>query len=133
MIVSRAIGETASRFAYTEESGVQLPHRPLKWCSSKMTTHRGREFLDVDPRNLRLPWGRRRGADPIKLTRQISLFGTSTVGMPVILVTRDRNGLLGINNGATRATRVAKLLPGQTVRVEVLETRPAYDFSRLPT
>jgi hypothetical protein len=98
-----------------------------------MATSGKREFLDVDPRSLRLPPGRRRGADPIKLARQIALHGATTVGMPPILVTRDKNGLLGINNGVTRATRVAKLLPGQTVRVEVLETRLSYDFSKLPT
>jgi len=98
-----------------------------------MTSSGKREFLDVDPRTLRLPFGRWTGADPIKLARQISLHGTSTVGMPVILVTRDKNGLLGINNVVTRATRIAKLLPGQLVRVEVLETRLNYDFSKLPT
>jgi hypothetical protein len=105
----------------------------LKVACVPMPTSGRREFLDVDPRILRLPWGRRRGADPVKLARQIALFGTSTDGMPLILVTRDKNGLLGINDGATRATRIAKLLPGQSVRVEVLETRPTYDFGRLPT
>lgn len=53
--------------------------------------------------------------------------------MPTIEVTRGKDGLLRISDGVTRATRVAKLLPGQTVRVEVIDNRPQWDFSKLPT
>jgi hypothetical protein len=40
------------------------------------------EYLDVDPRTLRLPGGRLGGADPYKLQRQIAAFGTGQAGMP---------------------------------------------------
>src|SRR5438034_918825 len=76
-------------------------------------------YCDVDPRTLRLPWSRRDGADPAKLARQISLHGTSTHGMPPPFVYRASDGELVISDGVTRATRVAKLLPGTRVRVEV--------------
>ena len=36
-----------------------------------------------------------------------------------------------ISDGVTRATRIAKLSPGTTIRVEVLDTLPT--SSRLPT
>ena len=78
------------------------------------------EYVDVDPRTLRLPWGRRDGADPIKLTRQISRHGTSTQGMPAPFVYRATDGELVLSDGVTRATRVAQLLPGTTIRVEVI-------------
>jgi hypothetical protein len=83
-----------------------------------------RVFLDVDPRTLRLPMSRRSGADPGKLQRQIAPFGVSTQGMPIIEVSRGSDGELVINNGVTRATRVAKLLPGVLVRVEVIDDLP---------
>jgi hypothetical protein len=41
--------------------------------------------------------------------------------MPVVEVYRGTDGELVIYNGVTRATRVAKLLPGQTIRVEVMD------------
>ena len=78
------------------------------------------EFVDVDPRTLRLPWSRRDGADPIKLTRQIGQRGTSTQGMPPPFVYRATDGELVLSDGVTRATRVAKLLPGTRIRVEVI-------------
>jgi len=81
-------------------------------------------FLDVDPRMLRLPSSRRSGADPWKLQQQIAQFGTSTRGMLPIEVSRGTDGLLVINNGVTRATRIAMLLPGVTVRVEVIDDLP---------
>ena len=77
-------------------------------------------YLDVDPGTLRLPWGRRDCADPVKLARQISLHGASTQGMPPPLVYRASDGELVIGDGVTRATRVAKLLPGTRIRVEVI-------------
>jgi len=69
-----------------------------------------REFVDVEPRTLRLPWSRRDGADPIKLTRQISRHGTSVRAMPPPFVYRATDGELVLSDGVTRATRVAKLL-----------------------
>jgi hypothetical protein len=82
-----------------------------------------RVFLDVDPRTLRLPASRRSGADPMKLHRQVAQFGTSVHSMPPLEVSRGTDGEL-LNNGVTRATRVAKLLPGVTVCVEVIDDLP---------
>lgn len=83
-----------------------------------------RLFLDVDPRTLRIPGSRRSGADPWKLHRQIAQFGNSTQGMPPLEVSRGTDGEFVINNGVTRATRIAKLSPGTTVRVEVIDDLP---------
>jgi hypothetical protein len=77
-------------------------------------------LVDVDPRTLHLPPSSRFGADPGKLQRQIARFGKSTVGMPPLWVYRGSDGALVISDGVTRATRVAKLLPGVLVRVEVI-------------
>jgi hypothetical protein len=83
-----------------------------------------RVFLDVDPRALHLPTTRPAGADPAKLQRQIARFGKATQGMPPPEVYRGTDGALVIYDGVTRATRVAKLLPGQLVRVEVIDDLP---------
>lgn len=83
-----------------------------------------RVFLDVDPRTLRVPGSRRSGADPFKLHRQIAQFGGTDQNMPPIEVSRGTDGELMINNGVTRATRIAKLSPGTTVRVEVIDDLP---------
>lgn len=83
-----------------------------------------RVFLDVDPRTLRLPTTRRSGADPLKLQRQIARFGKSMMGMPPPEVSRGSDEELVINNGVTRATRVAMLLPGTLLRVEVIDQLP---------
>jgi len=80
-----------------------------------------RIFLDVDPRTLHLPTSRISGADPVKLQRQIARFGKSMQGMPTLEVSRGSDGELMINDGVTRATRVAKLLPGNLVPVEVID------------
>ena len=69
--------------------------------------------------------GVRDGADPIKLRRQIAKHGSSTLDMPPIFVYRGKDGELIIYDGVTRATRVAKLLPGEFVTVEVLGTTPS--------
>jgi hypothetical protein len=82
------------------------------------------DFRDVDPRELRLPPSRRQGADPGKLARQISLFGRSAVGMPPPWVYEGTDGVLVLYNGVTRATRIAKLAPGVTIRVEVIGKLP---------
>jgi hypothetical protein len=81
-----------------------------------------REFLDVDPRTLHLPTSRLSGADPVKLHDQIVRYGTGVSGMPPPLVYRGSDGGLMVYDGVTRATRVARLLPGATVRVEVMRT-----------
>src|ERR1700676_4292283 len=74
-----------------------------------------RLFLDADPRALHLPTSRLAGADPVKLHRQIARHGSATHGMPPLEVYRGTDGELMIYDGLTRATRVAKLLPGQLV------------------
>lgn len=76
------------------------------------------DFRDVDPRELRL--ASRRGADPYKLQRQIARFGASSAGMPPPWVYEASDGVLVVYNGVTRATRIAKLAPGASIRVEVV-------------
>src|SRR5438128_5416408 len=83
-----------------------------------------REFLQVDPAVLHLPGGRQDGVDPTKLHRQLVRHGMSVAGMPPLEVSRGSDGELVINDGVTRATRVAKLAPGTTVRVEVIDDLP---------
>ena len=90
------------------------------------------DFLRVDPGDLYLPPSRSNGADPTKLTRQISRHGNSLTGMPPIQVTRGQNGKLRINDGVTRATRAAKLRPGDVVLVEVIHELPKLDVTRMP-
>ena len=80
-------------------------------------------LLDVDPRALFLPTQRLAGADPWKLQQQIVKHGHSTLGMPAIWVEVDSDGRMEIVDGVTRATRVAKLLPGTNVTVEVIVVR----------
>ena len=75
---------------------------------------------EVDPGELRLPPSRLSGADPWKLHRQIAKFASSKDGMPPILVYEDPNGVLEISDGVTRATRIAKLAPGESVPVLVI-------------
>src|SRR5438552_15583032 len=84
----------------------------------------GREFLQVDPVVLHLPGGRRDGVDPTKLHRQLARYGMSVAGMPPLEVSRGSDGELVINDGVTRATRVAKYLPGTLVTVEVTGRLP---------
>lgn len=85
-----------------------------------------REYLDVDPRTLHLPGSRLSGADPVKLHNQMARFGPSVAGMPPVLAYRGSDAAIMIYDGVTRATRVAKLLPGRTIRVEVMRnlTKP---------
>jgi hypothetical protein len=75
---------------------------------------------EVDPTELRLPPSRSSGADPWKLHQQIGKFGASKDGMPPIFVFQDPDGLLEISDGVTRATRIAKLAPEETVPVVVI-------------
>ena len=78
------------------------------------------ELLDIDPAILRLPPSRLEGADSGKLQRQIARYGRATAGMPRLIAYRGTDGELIVYDGVTRATRVAKLLPGRTVPVEVV-------------
>jgi len=78
------------------------------------------DFRNVDPAELRLPSSRSSGADPVKLQRQIAKHGRSTIGMPPLLAYEGSDGALELYDGVTRATRVAKLLPGVLVQVEVV-------------
>lgn len=90
------------------------------------------EFLDVDPCSLHLPATRPNGADPVKLQRQIARYGSSTEGIPSILVYRGSDGALIIFDGVTRATRIAKLRLGVSVSVEVIGNFP-FTCGHLPT
>ncbi len=80
----------------------------------------GLPIREVDPCELRLPPSRASGADPWKLHQQIRQFGASKGGMPPILVYEDPDGFLEISDRVTRATRIAKLAPGQTVPIVVI-------------
>jgi len=92
-----------------------------------------REFISVVPAELYLPPGRRQGADPRKLARQIMLFGRSLDGMPALEVIRGKDGKLRINDGVTRATRAAKLRPGESLIAEVIQNLPGLDVTKNPT
>ncbi len=74
----------------------------------------------VDPGELRLPPTRNAGADLWKLHLQIRRYGASQIGMPPLFVYEDPAGILEVSDGVTRATRIAKLLPGGTVPVIVI-------------
>src|SRR5712671_2194633 len=91
------------------------------------------DFRDVDPRELRVPHSRPKGADPAKLHRQIALFGRSAAGMPPPWVYEAADGVLVLYIGVTRATRIAKLSPGTWIRVEVIGKlrRPAAGDPRI--
>ena len=92
-----------------------------------------REIISIDPAILHLPPGiRAQGAEPGKLARQIARYGDSLDGMPPLELTRGRGGHLRINDGVTRATRAAKLRPGQHVPAEVIATLPHLDVTRTP-
>lgn len=92
-----------------------------------------REFLSVDPATLHLPTGiRSQGADPVKLARQIARHGNSLDGMPPLELVRGKDGHLRINDGVTRATRAAKLRPGESVPAEVISTLPKLDVTKTP-
>jgi hypothetical protein len=90
------------------------------------------EFVDVDPGELYLPPSRPQGADPGKPARQVSKHRDSLDGMPPLQVVRGKDGHLRINDGVTRATRAAKLRPGELVPVEVIQELPQLDVTRTP-
>ena len=89
-------------------------------------------ILDIDPGLLHLPPSRASGADPYRLAQQTRQFGVTATGMPMLQVTRGRDGELMINDGVTRATRLAKLNPGSTIYVEVIDERPTLVLDHLP-
>jgi hypothetical protein len=90
------------------------------------------EFIEVDPGELHLPPSRAQGADPGKLARQIAKHGNSVDGMPPLHLIRGKDGQLRINDGVTRATRAAKLRPGELVPAEVIQDLPRLDVTRTP-
>jgi hypothetical protein len=65
------------------------------------------------------------------LARQISLFAAKADGMPPPWVYEGSDGVLLLYNGVTRATRIAKLTPGKSIRVEVIGKLPKA-FAREP-
>ena len=91
-----------------------------------------RELLQVDPASLHVPGSRRDGADPVKLQRQLAKHGTSIDAMPPLEIKRGSDGELVIYDGVTRATRVAKYLPGIPITVEVTGELPV-PVGGLPT
>jgi hypothetical protein len=92
-----------------------------------------REFITVDPATLHLPTGiRAQGADPVKLARQMSQHGNFLDGMPPLELVRGKDGQLRINDGVTRATRAAKLRPGELVPAEVIATNLKLDVTKTP-
>jgi len=92
----------------------------------------GREFVWARAGNLRLPPSRRSGADPFKLADQVRAFGTTVQGMPTIQVTRGARDELMINDGVTRATRIARINSDAMIEVEVIDDRPSWNLDNLP-
>src|SRR5690349_7205461 len=90
------------------------------------------ETLYVDPGELRLPPSRGQGAAPGKLARQIAKHGKSLDGMPPLQLIRGKDGHLRINDGVTRATRAAKLRPGELIPAEVNQNLPRLNVTRMP-
>ncbi len=90
------------------------------------------EFIDVDPGELYLPPSRSKGADPVKLARQIAKHKNSLSGMPPLQLTRGKDGHLRINDAVTRATRAAKLAHGKLVPAEIIHVLPRLDVTRMP-
>lgn len=85
------------------------------------------------PGSLQLPPNRSEGADPFKLNAQINEFGGDVKNCPPIQVTQGHADALMINDGVTRASRCHLLAPQREVLVEVIDVRPDWDFSHLPT
>jgi hypothetical protein len=52
--------------------------------------------------------------------------------MPPLQVVRGKDGYLRINDGVTRATRAAKLRPGELVPAEVIQHLPGLDVTHMP-
>jgi hypothetical protein len=82
-------------------------------------------LLDVDPRTLHLPPSPASGADPVQLHRQIARHGNPMVGIPRLIDDSAADGALVIYDGVTRATRIAQLLPGQLIPIDVIGDLPS--------
>ena len=111
---------TAKPIDTGEKPVVMLGNRLLYLPEVRYPGLMAANLRDVDPAELRLPASRASGADPYKLQRQIAKHGTSVAGMPPLFAYEGSDGVLELVDGVTRATRVARLLPGIKVRVEVL-------------
>jgi hypothetical protein len=90
------------------------------------------DAFEVDPAILRISPSRPQGADPTRLQLRISQFGRSRDGMPPLELGLAIDGELVIMDGMTRATRIAKLVPGTTVPAKITE-KLNYKGRRLPT
>lgn len=91
------------------------------------------DFRSVLPGLLRVSPMRPEGADAMKLQDQFNEFGFSASDMPPIEVTLGMGGEMMINNGMTRATRCCMIDSEQPVKIEVIDVRPEWDLSHLPT
>ena len=91
------------------------------------------DYRYVLPGFLRVSPMRPDGADAIKLQDQFNEFGFSAVDMPAIEVTLGMGGEMMINNGMTRATRCCMIDADRLVRIEIIDYKTEWDFSRLPT
>ena len=92
---------------------------------------RGQRFRRAVAGDLRLPPNRQSGPDPFKLAEQIRQFGDRAEGMPAVQVTEASKGELMINDGVTRAFRIARSRGDATIRVEVIEHRPRWSIEHL--
>ena len=52
--------------------------------------------------------------------------------MPPLEIVRGKDGNLRINDGLTRATRAAKLRPGEIVTAEVIQELSSLDVAKMP-
>jgi len=76
---------------------------------------------EVDPGDLRLPSvGQAASTLGSGIRRSVRQFVARRDDLPPILVHEDPDGVLEITDGVTRATRVAKLTPGEPVPVVVI-------------
>ena len=84
------------------------------------------DFRDVDPRELRLPL---RGVVQTRTSSSSRSLDSEhrLSACHHLWVYEAADGVLVVYNGLTRATRIAKLAPGATIRVEVVgRLRRAY-------
>lgn len=66
----------------------------------------------------------------LRLTTAPAIDGNSLDGMPPLELIRGKDGNLRLNDGVTRATRAAKLRPGELVPAEVIQNLPSLDVTR---
>ncbi len=70
------------------------------------------KILDIDPRLLHLTSSPRSGADRVKLHDQMVRYASSVGGMSPVLAYQGLDEAIVIYDGVTRATRVARVIPG---------------------